>query len=98
MVGVTVNQGERTSTIKLWIDRYNAPYVITKPLYHSQTMEKEYEDGSIEVVLKVKINFELERLILGFGDAIEVLKPQKLRNRIFTKLGNAARRYVDKMD
>ncbi len=98
VVGVTVNQGERTSTIKLWIDRYNAPYVITKPLHHSQTMEKEYEDGSIEVVLKVKINFELERLILGFGDAIEVLKPQKLRNRIFKKLGNAARRYVDKID
>lgn len=26
VVGVTVNQGERASNIKLWIDRYNARY------------------------------------------------------------------------
>ena len=41
VVGVTVNQGERASNVKLWIDRNNAPYVITKPLHHSQIIEKE---------------------------------------------------------
>lgn len=93
VVGVTVNQGERASNIKLWIDRYNAPYVVTKPLHHSQVIEKENDDGSIEVKIKVKINFELERLILGFGDAMEVIQPERLRNRIVNKLSKVVQMY-----
>lgn len=93
VVGVTVNQGERASNIKLWIDKYNAPYVVTKPLHHSQVIEKENEDGSVEVNIKVKINFELERLILGFGDAIEVVQPERLRKRIAKKLEKAISLY-----
>lgn len=93
VVGVTVNQGERASNIKLWIDKYNAPYVVTKPLHHSQVIEKENEDGSVEVNIKVKINFELERLILGFGDAIQVIQPERLRKRIAKKLEKAISLY-----
>lgn len=96
VVGVTVNQGERAVNIKLWIDKHNAPYVLTKPLHHSQLIEKENEDGSVEVNIKVKINFELERLILGFGDAIEVLQPERLRKRIRQKLESAVVRYEEK--
>lgn len=93
VVGVTVNQGERASNIKLWVDRYNAPYVITKPMHHSQLIEKENEDGSIEINIKVKINFELERLILGFGEAIKVIQPERLRKRIAKKLVKAVSYY-----
>lgn len=93
VVGVTVNQGERASNIKLWVDRYNAPYVITKPMHHSQVIEKENGDGSIEINIKVKINFELERLILGFGEAMKVLQPERLRKRIYKKLERATRQY-----
>lgn len=93
VVGVTVNQGERASNIKLWVDRYNAPYVITKPMHHSQIIEKENDDGSIEINIKVKINFELERLILGFGEAIKVIQPERLRKRIAKKLVKAVSYY-----
>jgi predicted DNA-binding transcriptional regulator YafY len=41
----------------------------------------------------VQINFELERLILGFGDSIEVIKPEKLRNRILKKLQTSVSHY-----
>ncbi len=93
VVGVTVNQGERTSAVKLWVDKYNAPYVITKPLHHSQILNMTYNDGSIEVVISVKLNLELERLILGFGDAMEVVEPKRLRKRIRTKLEKAVQQY-----
>lgn len=93
VVGVTVNQGERAANVKLWVDRWNAPYVLTKPLHHSQTVDREHPDGSVEVKIKVKLNFELERLILGFGDAIEVLQPERLRKRIHQKLQRAVERY-----
>lgn len=92
VVGVTVGRG-RPSVVKLWIDSHNAPYVVTKPIHHSQRLVKEHEDGSIEITFLVKPNFELERLLLGFGESIEVLKPENLRNRIAVKLGNAANKY-----
>tara|TARA_R110000868_G_scaffold411677_1_gene707384 strand:+ start:7340 stop:8356 length:1017 start_codon:yes stop_codon:yes gene_type:complete len=93
VIGVTVNQGERTSTIKLWIDKFNAPYVLTKPIHHSQKIEIENEDGSVIITIKVKINFELERLLLGFGDALEVIQPERLRKRIYQKLNRALIHY-----
>ncbi|WP_430906050.1 helix-turn-helix transcriptional regulator [Maribacter sp. 2-571] len=92
VVGVTVNR-ERPSVVKVWVDKGNAPYVVTKPLHHSQRVVKENEDGSIEVTLLVKLNYELERLLLGFGEALEVLKPERLRKRIRIKLNRAATRY-----
>ncbi|WP_422858144.1 helix-turn-helix transcriptional regulator [Flagellimonas sp. S174] len=92
VVGVTVSR-VRPSVVQLWIDKHNAPYVLTKPLHHSQRLIKEYEDGSIEITFLVKPNFELERLLLGFGESMEVLKPEKLRNRIAEKLRNAAEKY-----
>lgn len=95
VVGVTVSQGERASNVKLWVDRLNAPYVITKPLHHSQVVAKEHPDGSIQVNIKVKINFELERLILGFGEAMEVLQPERLKKRIHQKLKKALIRYEE---
>jgi len=88
VVGVTVSR-VRPSVVRLWIDKQNAPYVLTKPIHHSQRLVKENEDGSIEITFLVKLNFELERLILGFGDAIKVLQPERLRNQIFQKLKGA---------
>lgn len=86
VVGITVNQGLRTQKIQLWIDRENAPYVLTKPLHASQVLEKENTDGSIEVSLHLKINYELERLLLGFGNGLHVIAPLALQKQMRKKL------------
>lgn len=93
VIGVTVSNS-RPERIQLWVDKYNAPYVITKPLHHTQRIIEEREDGIVFNIF-VQTNFELERLILGFGDSIEVIKPQKLRNRIKQKLFKATKYYRD---
>ena len=93
VVGITVNQGLRTQKIQLWIDRENAPYVLTKPLHTSQVLEKENVDGSIEVSLYLKINYELERLLLGFGNSLHVIAPVALRNQMRKKLEAAFEHY-----
>lgn len=93
VVGVTVNTGLQPRRIELWIDTYNAPYVITKPLHNSQRLIKQNEDGSIIVHLFIIHNYELERILLGFGESLEVLRPQYLRNRITSILSNALSRY-----
>lgn len=82
VVGVTVNSGLQPRKIELWIDAVNAPYVITKPLHNSQRLIKTNDDGSIIIHLLLIENYELERLLLGFGNGLEILNPEVLRNRI----------------
>ncbi|GGB69663.1 WYL domain-containing protein [Flavobacterium suaedae] len=92
-VGVTVLAEEHVQEIHLKVDRSNAPYVLTKPLHHTQEVIEELEDKSIIVKLDVHINFELERLILGFGECIEVIKPRLLRRKIRKKHEKAVALY-----
>ena len=91
IVGVTVANvcAER---VQFRIDTKNAPYVITKPFHKSQRII-EYRENGVIFNIFVQINFELERLILGFGDSIEVIKPEKLRNRILKKLQTSVSHY-----
>ncbi|CAM1356537.1 helix-turn-helix transcriptional regulator [Tenacibaculum halocynthiae] len=91
VVGATVTNS-RPQRIQFWIEKRHAPYVITKPLHKSQRLIKRVEDGVIFNIF-VKTNFELERLLLGYGDSIEILKPEKLRNQILHKLKNTINRY-----
>ena len=91
VIGATVSH-TRPQRIQFWVDKKNAPYVITKPFHKSQRVIKHTEDGVIFNIL-VQINYELERKILGFGDSIEVQKPEKLRNRILGKLHRATELY-----
>ncbi|WP_203256202.1 helix-turn-helix transcriptional regulator [Hyunsoonleella ulvae] len=93
VIGVTVSN-TRAERIQFWIDKKNAPYVITKPFHRSQRLIKKTEDGIIFNIF-VQINFELERLILGFGDSIEVIKPKRLRDRMKQKLEKAAGFYKE---
>lgn len=91
IIGVTVNSN-RLTNVHLFVDRQNAPYVLTKPLHHSQQLVSKSEKG-IEIAIKVIPNFELEREILGFGESMEVISPESLRNRIFSRLARATSQY-----
>ncbi len=93
VVGVTVNTGMQPRRIELWIDANNAPYVVTKPLHNSQRLIKQNEDGSIIIHLFIIHNYELERILLGFGDSLEVLRPANLRERIKAVFQKGMMRY-----
>ena len=96
VIGVTVNEGLRTQKILIWIEKSNAPYVITKPFHHSQNIEKQEENGSILISLNLKINNEFERLILGFGEYLKVISPESLRLRIKEKFEKALKNYEER--
>ena len=95
VVGVTVNIGLQPRCIELWIDSNNAPYVTTKPLHNSQRLIKQNEDGSVIIHLFIIHNYELERILLGFGDSLEVLRPEYLRERMKSILQKGLLRYQD---
>ena len=94
VVGVTV-VNSNVETVSIFIDKYNAPYVITKPLHHSQKVVEQNSKGII-IEVNVIINFEFERLILGFGPTMEVLAPRRFRRRIKKFHKKAYENYINK--
>lgn len=91
--GVTV-LGVPPIEIQLWVSKQNAPYVLTKPFHHSQRLLETKKDRSIIIQLTVHHNYEIERLLLGFGDGVEVLGPKAIRKRMRTKLKRALAFYT----
>ena len=93
VLGVTKQPGQRDVEIVFWIDNNNAPYIITKPIHHTQKLLKEEVDGKI-FSIKVIMNFELERELLGFGAKMRVLGPRILVKQIKQQLQKALDNYL----
>jgi len=92
-VGVTVLNDDSIIEAIIKIDKSNAPYVLTKPIHHSQVLLEKHDDGGITIQINVHLNFELERLLLGFGNSLEVLKPRRLRNKMKWNFKKALEKY-----
>lgn len=91
-LGVTKTESDRAHKVILWINAYNVPYVKTKPIHPSQQIIEENHDG-MKIRLDVVLNFELEREILGFGEAVKVLAPRNLQNRIMKRVQKMYQHY-----
>lgn len=91
IIGVTFTTDAKPIVITLKATLNLASYIKTKPLHGSQKKIQEDDVGyifSIEVIP----NYELEKLILSFGEELEVIKPlyfkQKIKDRITENLNN----------
>ena len=92
-IGVTVLEHNRPQKVCFKVDRKNAPYVETKPFHSSQQIIERHPDESITFSIMVHHNYELERLLLGFGESLEVLAPRILRRNLKRKLERASELY-----
>ena len=88
LVGVTRPEIGNLEEIVLKFSPAIAPYVITKPIHPSQKQKN--EPTGLEVRINVIPNFELETLILSFGEHVKVIAPKDFKERISIRL-NAAR-------
>lgn len=91
IIGVTRTVDSQLEEIILNFSPEVAPYVITKPLHPSQRHKN--EPNALEVKIKVIPNFELERLILSFGEQVQVVSPKKFKERISKRLTQAKNQY-----
>lgn len=83
VIGVTKSLQDKPTEIVFTVLGDQAQYVLTKPLHHSQRiLERHKKDRSITFWMKVVVNYELERLLLGYGDYIKVLQPKSLADRL----------------
>jgi predicted DNA-binding transcriptional regulator YafY len=83
IIGVTIPDAA-IETIKIKIAENQAPYIKTKPLHPSQIYK--FENETHFVILKVIPNYELEALLLSYGESLQVTEPlsfvDKMKNRI----------------
>lgn len=76
IVGVTNNENEEVQNIKIWLSENIIPYIASKPIHGSQKIS-----GNI-LSLELQLNYELESLILSYGENFKVLEPQDLVRKI----------------
>jgi predicted DNA-binding transcriptional regulator YafY len=87
VIGVTVLEKE-TERVVLEIDNDLFPYVDTKPLHGSQKI-KMRNQHTTTVELNLIINYELENLLLGYIDKVEIVTPDHFRKKMLARLNEA---------
>ncbi|WP_026754502.1 WYL domain-containing protein [Sediminibacter sp. Hel_I_10] len=87
-IGVSISPSMEAETVMLYVNHKQAPYVLTKPFHHSQK-EISRDHHGVTISLEVQLNFELEKEILGFGEGIKVLAPERLKRNIKERLYDA---------
>lgn len=91
-IGVSKNEVMTLEKIVLRAESGTAPYIKSKPLHSSQrriSETAEYYEFSIEVIP----NYELESLILSFGDKVKVIKPDSFANQMKSRIKNLSNLY-----
>ena len=79
IVGVT-RLDKEVEEVVLKFTKEQAPYILTKPIHPTQ--KTYWLDNSLIVNINVIPNFELNTLILSFGDRVKVLSPNSLGKQI----------------
>lgn len=92
IVGVTKRIECLPEKIRLWVADSLYPYIQTKPLHESQKVKNHDKDG-YEIEIEVRPNYELEQMILSYGEKMKVLSPESLRERIKGRFMEAVKNY-----
>jgi predicted DNA-binding transcriptional regulator YafY len=81
IVGVTLTNDKNIQNIILQVSNELLPYITTKPIHGSQKLK---EQNNLHTILTLDLipNYELESLVLSYGEGIVVLHPLSLRERI----------------
>lgn len=91
IIGVSKPKDTPIEEIRLWVDRELLPYIETKPIHHSQIILEQDEKGAI-IQITVIPNFELEQMLMSYGESLKVIFPpfleEKMRERIRKSLNN----------
>lgn len=92
IIGVT-KKAAHVEVIELLFTPEQAPYILTKPIHLSQRKKYNDERGLL-ISIEVIPNFELEKLLLSFGEKVEVLQPAALKETIQKRLNKAINNYL----
>lgn len=92
IIGVTRDESSKLEEVELIFSKEQANYINTKPLHPSQKT-KLLESGELQVIIKLIPNYELEMMLLSFGNKVKIIKPNILRLSVIDKLKKALTQY-----
>lgn len=87
IIGVTHFTDQNVQTIKIKLSENIIPYIQSKPLHGSQKIKENI------LFLELKLNYELESLILSYGETMTVLEPEILVKKIKERAKNLNKNY-----
>lgn len=87
IVGVTNHAELNPVEILIELTENIIPYIQSKPLHGSQKIK-----GNL-LSMQLKLNYELENLILSYGESIKVLQPKELVETIARRIKKSAESY-----
>lgn len=91
MIGVSKPVDGKIEEIILFFNKETGKYMQNKPIHETQK-HKWLNKETLEVKIKVIPNYELERLILSYGESVNVVSPmflkQKMKNRLIDAIEN----------
>lgn len=96
VIGVSFPPNAVPVLITLKVENSLLPYIQTKPLHGSQKIKPKEEQHSI-ITLELIPNYELESLILSYGERMEVIQPETLKIKIKTRIQQMNSNYADKL-
>ena len=92
MIGVSKPIDGKLKEIILHFNQLTGKYMENKPIHETQK-HKWLNEETLEVKIKVIPNYELERLILSYGDSVKVIEPLYLKNQIIIRLQKSINQY-----
>ena len=93
IIGVSVDNSKQAEKVILKVKEELLPYITSKPIHGSQKIKKN-SDGEALIELELQLNYELESLLLSFGERVEVLKPEVLRTSITERIKLLNEKYL----
>lgn len=92
MIGVSRPENSAIEEIILHFNTLTGKYMENKSLHETQK-HKWLNESTFEVKIKVLLNYELERLILSYGESVKVIAPSILSEKIQQRLAYAIKQY-----
>lgn len=92
MIGVSKSENAVLEQIVLHFNQVTGKYMENKSIHETQK-HKWINENTLELKINVMVNYELERLILSYGESVKVIEPEHLMLKIKARLNNALINY-----
>ena len=92
MIGVSKSADAVLENVILHFNQMTGKYMESKSIHETQK-HKWIDENTLEVKINVIINYELERLIMSYGESVRVVEPSHLKEQIKSRLLSSLNNY-----
>jgi len=92
VIGVSISANSTIEHIVIEVRNELIPYIETKPLHGSQKIKERQKEVTL-ITLDIIPNFELESLILSFGEGLRLLEPSGIKAKIKERINKMKKLY-----